>query len=168
MPVTATNVDPKNVLDSLSRHMLVDGYHIVMDLRRSKGHLVYDSLHDVEILDLFSHFATVPVGYNHPKMVEKEFLEQLGWVAVTKPANSDIYTEEMAEFVETFSRVAIPEMRRHGYDAAFAAGAVASAGTLDVLIPPSVLIAIYAIVAEQSLVQLYAAAFIPGFVLAGL
>ena len=68
----------------------------------------------------------------------------------------------------TFSQVAIPEMRRHGYDPAFAAGAVASAGTLDVLIPPSVLIAIYAIVAEQSLVKLYAAAFIPGFVLAGL
>jgi C4-dicarboxylate transporter, DctM subunit len=68
----------------------------------------------------------------------------------------------------TFSKVAIPEMRRHGYDAAFAAGAVASAGTLDVLIPPSVLIAIYAIVAEQSLVKLYAAAFIPGFVLAAL
>jgi tripartite ATP-independent transporter DctM subunit len=68
----------------------------------------------------------------------------------------------------TFSRVAIPEMRRHGYEAAFAAGAVASAGTLDVLIPPSVLIAIYAIVAEQSLVKLYAAAFIPGFALAGL
>ena len=68
----------------------------------------------------------------------------------------------------TFSRVAIPEMRRHGYDSAFAAGAVASAGTLDVLIPPSVLIAIYAIVAEQSLVKLYAAAFIPGFMLAGL
>ncbi|MBX9842802.1 MAG: TRAP transporter large permease [Xanthobacteraceae bacterium] len=68
----------------------------------------------------------------------------------------------------TFSRVAIPEMQRHGYNPAFAAGAVASAGTLDVLIPPSVLIAIYAIVAEQSLIKLYAAAFIPGFVLAGL
>ena len=68
----------------------------------------------------------------------------------------------------TFSRVAIPEMRRHGYDPAFAAGCVASAGTLDVLIPPSVLLAIYAIVAEQSLPKLYAAAFIPGFVLAAL
>ena len=68
----------------------------------------------------------------------------------------------------TFSRVAIPEMRKHGYDPAFAAGCVASAGTLDVLIPPSVLLAIYAIVAEQSLPKLYAAAFIPGFVLAGL
>jgi tripartite ATP-independent transporter DctM subunit len=59
-------------------------------------------------------------------------------------------------------------MRRHGYDPAFAAGSVAAAGTLDVLIPPSVLLAIYAIVAEQSLPKLYAAAFIPGFVLAGL
>jgi len=66
----------------------------------------------------------------------------------------------------TFSKVAIPEMRRHGYDAAFAAGAVASAGTLAVLIPPSVLLAIYSIVAEQSLPRLYAAAFVPGFVLA--
>ncbi len=68
----------------------------------------------------------------------------------------------------TFSRVAIPEMRRHGYDPAFAGGAVASAGTLSVLIPPSVLTAIYSIVAEQSLVKLYAAAFVPGFVLAAL
>jgi tripartite ATP-independent transporter DctM subunit len=68
----------------------------------------------------------------------------------------------------TFSKVAIPEMRRHGYDPAFAAGSVAAAGTLDVLIPPSVLLAIYAIVAEQSLPKLYAAAFIPGFVLAAL
>jgi C4-dicarboxylate transporter, DctM subunit len=68
----------------------------------------------------------------------------------------------------TFSKVAIPEMRRHGYDSAFAAGCVASAGTLDVLIPPSVLLAIYAIVAEQSLPRLYAAAFVPGFLLAGL
>jgi len=68
----------------------------------------------------------------------------------------------------TFSRVAIPEMRRHGYDPAFAGGTVASAGTLSVLIPPSVLTAIYSIVAEVSLVKLYAAAFVPGFVLAGL
>ena len=68
----------------------------------------------------------------------------------------------------TFSKVAIPEMRRHGYDPAFAAGAVASGGTLGILIPPSVLTAIYAIVAEQSLPTLYAAALIPGLILAAL
>jgi tripartite ATP-independent transporter DctM subunit len=59
-------------------------------------------------------------------------------------------------------------MRRHGYEPAIAAGAVASAGTLAVLIPPSVLLAIYAIAAEQSLPKLYAAAMIPGLVLATL
>ena len=53
----------------------------------------------------------------------------------------------------TFSKVAIPEMRRHGYEDALAAGCVASAGTLGILIPPSVILAIYSLVAEQSLLQ---------------
>ena len=68
----------------------------------------------------------------------------------------------------TFSRVSIPEMRRHGYDEGFSAGAVAAAGTLGILIPPSVILAIYSIVAEQSLPKLFAAAMIPGLVLAAL
>jgi tripartite ATP-independent transporter DctM subunit len=68
----------------------------------------------------------------------------------------------------TFSKVAIPEMRRHGYDGGLAAGAVASAGTLAILIPPSVMLAIYSLVAEQSLPRLFAAALIPGFALAAL
>ncbi len=66
----------------------------------------------------------------------------------------------------TFSRVSIPEMRRYGYDSGFAAGAVASAGTLGILIPPSVMLAVYSIVAEQSLPRLFAAAMVPGIVLA--
>jgi tripartite ATP-independent transporter DctM subunit len=68
----------------------------------------------------------------------------------------------------TFSRVSIPEMRRYGYDEGFAAGAVAAAGTLGILIPPSVILAIYSIVAEQSLPKLFAAAMVPGLILAGL
>jgi tripartite ATP-independent transporter DctM subunit len=66
----------------------------------------------------------------------------------------------------TFSKVSIPEMRRHGYDPGFAAGAVAAAGTLGIIIPPSVILAIYSIVAEQSLPKLFAAALIPGLILA--
>jgi tripartite ATP-independent transporter DctM subunit len=68
----------------------------------------------------------------------------------------------------TFSRVAIPEMRRHGYHDTLAAGAVASAGTLGILIPPSVILAIYSLVAEQSLAKLFAAALFPGLLLAAL
>jgi C4-dicarboxylate transporter DctM subunit len=68
----------------------------------------------------------------------------------------------------TFSKVSIPEMRRHGYDPGFSAGAVAAAGTLGIIIPPSVILAIYSIVAEQSLPKLFAAALIPGLILAAL
>jgi tripartite ATP-independent transporter DctM subunit len=68
----------------------------------------------------------------------------------------------------TFSKVAIPEMRRHGYDAGLSAGAVAAAATLAILIPPSVMLAIYSLAAEQSLPKLFAAALVPGLVLAAL
>lgn len=108
MPTVPLEIAPKNVLDALGRHMLVDGYHVVMDLERSRGSVIYDSLHEVEVLDFFSHFATIPVGYNHPKLKDPAFLEELQRAALTKPANSDIYTEEMARFVETFARVAVP------------------------------------------------------------
>ena len=101
-------IESKTALESLSRHMLVDGYHIVMDLRRSRGNVVYDALHDVEVLDFFSQFATCPIGYNHPKLTAPEFLEELTAAALTKPANSDIYTREMAEFVEAFTQLAVP------------------------------------------------------------
>ena len=106
--LTSPRIESKSVLENLARHMLVDGYHVVMDLARSRGNVVYDALHDVEVLDFFSQFATCPIGYNHPKMAAPEFLEELTAAAVTKPANSDIYTRQMAEFVDAFTRLAAP------------------------------------------------------------
>ncbi|WP_293440586.1 TRAP transporter large permease [Planktotalea sp.] len=61
-----------------------------------------------------------------------------------------------------FSRVAIPEMLKHGYDRRMAAGVVASAGTLATLIPPSAILVIYAIIVEQSVGKLLLAGFLPG------
>jgi len=104
-------LSPKNVLDVLSRHLLVDGYHVVMDMERSKGSYLYDARSDRLILDFFSCFATLPIGYNHPKMEDPEFREALMEAALTKPSTSDIYTEHFARFVETFSTVAIPPWR---------------------------------------------------------
>ena len=66
----------------------------------------------------------------------------------------------------TFSKVAIPEMRRYGYDIELATGAVAAAGTLGILIPPSLILVIYSLVAEESIAKLFAAAMIPGILLA--
>ncbi len=68
----------------------------------------------------------------------------------------------------TMSRVAIPEMKRYGYNLSIASGAVASGGTLGILIPPSVILVIYALAAEQSVAKLFAAALIPGLLLAAL
>jgi tripartite ATP-independent transporter DctM subunit len=68
----------------------------------------------------------------------------------------------------TMSRIAIPEMRRLGYDERLAAGAVASGGTLGILIPPSVILIIYAVMAQDSVAHLFAAGLIPGLVLTAL
>jgi tripartite ATP-independent transporter DctM subunit len=66
----------------------------------------------------------------------------------------------------TISRIAVPEMQRFGYDARIATGTVASAGTLGILIPPSIIMVVYAIIAEESVPALFAAGFIPGVLLA--
>jgi L-lysine 6-transaminase len=102
------HVQPADVHSVLSRHMLADGYDIVMDLTKSHGSWVFDSRRGRNVLDFFTNFASIPIGYNHPRLNNPEFREKIATVAVNKPANSDIYTTYMAEFVETFSRVAIP------------------------------------------------------------
>jgi C4-dicarboxylate transporter DctM subunit len=65
----------------------------------------------------------------------------------------------------TMTRIAIPEMQRAGYSDGFAAGTVAAGGTLGILIPPSVILIIYALLAEESVPALFAAGLIPGLVL---
>ena len=68
----------------------------------------------------------------------------------------------------TMSRVSIPEMRKFGYDERLATGTVASGGTLGILIPPSVILIFYAIIAEAGVPELFAAALLPGIALAAL
>jgi tripartite ATP-independent transporter DctM subunit len=70
--------------------------------------------------------------------------------------------------VATMSHVAIPEMRRAGYDERLALGSVCAGGTLGILIPPSVMLIFYGLTAVQSIPQLFAAGMIPGLLLAGL
>ncbi len=100
---------PENVHEVLSKYMLADGFDMVLDFERSKGCHIYDSKNKRTLLDFFSFFASAPLSFNHPKMLEKDFLEKLGKIAAHKPSNSDIYTVEMAEFVETFARIAKPD-----------------------------------------------------------
>jgi C4-dicarboxylate transporter DctM subunit len=64
----------------------------------------------------------------------------------------------------TITRVALPEMRRHGYSGRLATGTLAAGGTLGILIPPSVPLVIYAILTEQNIAKLFAAAMVPGLI----
>jgi C4-dicarboxylate transporter, DctM subunit len=64
----------------------------------------------------------------------------------------------------TMASIAMPEMRRCGYSGALATGALAAGGTLGILIPPSIILVIYAILTEQSLAHLFLAAIIPGLI----
>ena len=62
----------------------------------------------------------------------------------------------------TMGRVALPEMRRYGYSGGFSTATLAAGGTLGILIPPSVILVIYAILTEQNIAKLFLAAFVPG------
>ncbi len=62
----------------------------------------------------------------------------------------------------TMSKVAYPEMRRHGYSKELAAGSIAAGGTLGILIPPSIIMVVYCILTEQSIGKMFAAGVIPG------
>ncbi len=66
----------------------------------------------------------------------------------------------------TMGQVALPELKRAGYAGSLASGALAAGGTLGILIPPSIVLVIYAILAEQNIAKLFAAAFIPGILAA--
>lgn len=108
-----STMKPADVHGILRKHMLADGMDLVFDLKRSQGSYIYDSRNGRRFLDFFSFFATQPVGLNHPMMHEPAFAEKMKEVALQNPSNSDIYTVEMAEFVDTFDRVGIPPELPH-------------------------------------------------------
>jgi L-lysine 6-transaminase len=102
-------VTPDKVHETIAGHMLADGFDVVLDLEKSKGTRLYDSRSGKYILDFFTCFASSPIGFNHPRLTEPAFMDKLARVAVNKPSNSDLYTTEMAEFVETFGTLAAPQ-----------------------------------------------------------
>lgn len=107
-PHRASSIPATEVHQSLARHMLVDGFPFVLDMDKSHGTYLVDKATGREYIDFFTFFASNALGHNHPGMKEKAFYKRIGEMAITKPSNSDLYTVEMAEFVDTFARVAVP------------------------------------------------------------
>ncbi|MEU7143135.1 L-lysine 6-transaminase [Nocardia sp. NPDC046473] len=94
------------VHEILSASILADGFDLVLDLQQSRGCKLVDERDGSSYLDMFGFFASNALGMNHPALAEDDvFREELVTAALNKPSNSDIYTVEMARFVETFVRV---------------------------------------------------------------
>ncbi|NPA33815.1 MAG: L-lysine 6-transaminase [Chlorobi bacterium] len=102
-------VPPEKVLEVVGRHMLIEGYRIIPDLEKSKGTYLYDAITGRRILDMFGFFATLALGHNHEAYDDPEFRKHLEIAAITNPSNSDFYTVQMATFLETLERIALPE-----------------------------------------------------------
>lgn len=101
-----TTISANAVRNTIEKRMLADGFEPVIDLKKSHGSWFVDKRDNREYLDLFSMFASMPIGYNHPYLLERA--DKLCDVAINKPTNSDIYSTEMAEFVDTMARIAQP------------------------------------------------------------
>src|SRR6185503_8960957 len=79
-----SEIDPKQVHATLRRHMLADGYPIVVDLEQSRESWLRDLVTGKLYLDFFSFFASNPIGFNHPSMLEDEIQRRLARVSTTK------------------------------------------------------------------------------------
>ena len=99
-------VPPQQVIAELEQHILVDGFKLVFDLARSRGSRFVDAATGRELIDLYSFYASQPIGFNHPYFDRPEVKADLLAAAKVKVANADVYTVQYATFVQTFARVA--------------------------------------------------------------
>jgi L-lysine 6-transaminase len=99
-------IGPQQVHEVLGRHVLDDGFRLVYDTRASHGAWIVDARTGEEYLDLYTFFASSPLGSNPPGLADDpEFMAVLAEAAANKPANPDMFTTHYAQFVETFTRV---------------------------------------------------------------
>ncbi|MES3002637.1 MAG: TRAP transporter large permease subunit, partial [Pseudomonadota bacterium] len=127
--------------------------------------------YDLSVIPLFilmGHFATQggisKALFKFAAAVMGRFKGGLAMAAVLACAAFGAICGSSVATAATITSVALPEMKRHGYSGRLATGTLAAAGTLGILIPPSVPLVIYAILTEQNIAKLFAAAMIPGII----
>jgi L-lysine 6-transaminase len=98
-------VPPGNVIAELEQHILVDGFKLVFDLARSHGSYFVDAATGRQLIDLYSFYASQPIGFNHPYFDRPEVKADLLAAAKVKVSNADVYTVQYATFVRDFARV---------------------------------------------------------------
>ena len=111
--LTETINPAERVREVIRKYMLADGFELVLDLKNSFRNKIVDERNGDEYIDFFTFFASNPLGMNHPKLNSDEARELLGYAAVNRPSNSDIYTTLMANFVDTFGKIAKPDYMKY-------------------------------------------------------
>ncbi len=123
-----SHIKPEKVIPALQEHILVDGFHVIIDLEKSHGSWIRDAITGRDILDFYAYFASLPIGHNHPALAaDKEFMAALSRATMANPANSDIYCAEYAAIVDTFARLAKPSFLHYMFFVAGGALAVENA-----------------------------------------
>src|SRR5687768_6457535 len=113
MSVVSTKT-AKTVVADLQRHVLLDGFRIVIDLTKSRGAKLVDAVTRRELIDLYGFYGSLALGFNHPWFDRPAVQQDLLEAARTKIANSDVYSMHYAEFVKTFYRVmGLPPLERY-------------------------------------------------------
>jgi len=113
-PPSEASVPPGKVLDCLEEHLLVDGFRLVIDLKRSRGSRIVDATTGQEWLDFYGFFGSLAIGFNHSHFEQADVQKELLEAAKSKIANSDIGTIYLADFVRTFARVmGLPPLERY-------------------------------------------------------
>ncbi len=100
-----SSVAPGEVAAFLPQHILVDGFKLVFDVQNSRGSRFIDAATGREFIDLYSFYASQPIGFNHPRFDRPDVQADLLAAAKIKVANSDVYTVQYATFIQTFARV---------------------------------------------------------------
>ncbi len=106
MPAMSTAIPAQAVREVLGQRILTSGMDVVCDLMRCKGNRLWDAARDTAYLDMFTFYASRPLTFDHPALVDPAYRERMGRLAAHKPSNCDIYTGEYAAFVEAMSRTA--------------------------------------------------------------
>ncbi len=96
---------PAAVVAELEKHILVDGFKIVVDLEKSRGSRLIDAATGKTFIDFYSFYASMPVGFNHPHFDSPAVQAELLAAAKVKVASADVYSVAYATFIQTFARV---------------------------------------------------------------
>jgi L-lysine 6-transaminase len=108
------DITPARVIAELEKHILIEGFKLVIDLEKSRGSHLVDAASGRSLIDFYSFFASMPVGFNHPYFDSPEVQADLLAAAKVKVASSDVYSVPLAKFMQTFARVVgIPSLSRY-------------------------------------------------------